>query len=87
MRQWILAWLFAFMAVVPAGAGVLVVASMDESRVAIVDARTFETLATVATGKSPHEFSVAGPGRWRSARYSARRAVIGSSLRARRAGR
>ena len=38
--------------------GVLVIASMGESRVAIVDATTYQTLATLETGKSPHEVRV-----------------------------
>ena len=63
MRQWIFAVLFPVLAAAPAPAGVLVVASIDESRVAIVDDRTFETLATVETGKSPHEVRISPDGR------------------------
>jgi DNA-binding beta-propeller fold protein YncE len=63
MRQSIPALALAVVSVVPARADVLVVAAMDESRVAIVDGRTFETLATVETGKSPHEVRISRDGR------------------------
>ena len=63
MRQWIPAWVLTVAAAVPAPADVLVVAAMDESRVAIVDGRTFETLATVETGKGPHEVRISPDGR------------------------
>ena len=43
--------------------GVLAVAYMEESRVALVDATTFQTLATLETGKSPHEVRVSHDGR------------------------
>ncbi|HWS90081.1 MAG TPA: cytochrome D1 domain-containing protein [Pyrinomonadaceae bacterium] len=43
--------------------GVLVIAYMDESRVALVDGNTFQTLATFETGKSPHEVRVSPDGR------------------------
>jgi len=46
----------------PAG-GVLVIASMAESRVAVVDGATYRTLATLETGKSPHEVRVSPDGR------------------------
>ena len=63
MRQWILALVLLVVAAAPVTAGVLVVASIDESRVAIVDDRTYETLATVETGKSPHEVRISPDGR------------------------
>jgi DNA-binding beta-propeller fold protein YncE len=43
--------------------GVLVLASMGESQVSLVDATTFQTLATLETGKSPHEVRVSHDGR------------------------
>jgi YVTN family beta-propeller protein len=43
--------------------GVLVMASMGESRVAIVDGATYQTLATLETGKNPHEVRVSPDGR------------------------
>ena len=63
MRQWILAVLVTVVAAMPAPADVLVVASIDESRVAIVDGQTYATLATVETGKSPHEVRISPDGR------------------------
>ena len=47
----------------PGGAGVLAIAYMDESRVALVDGSTYQTLATLETGKSPHEVRVSPDGR------------------------
>ena len=43
--------------------GALVIAYMDESRVALVDGNTFQTLATLETGKNPHEVRVSNDGR------------------------
>lgn len=45
-------------AALPVKAGVLVIAYMDESRVALVDNATYQTLATLETGKNPHEVRV-----------------------------
>jgi DNA-binding beta-propeller fold protein YncE len=42
----------------PASAGVLVIANMDEARVVLVEAETYKTLATLETGKNPHEVRV-----------------------------
>jgi len=39
-------------------AGVLVIAYMDESKVVLVDGKTFTTLATLDSGKNPHEVRV-----------------------------
>ena len=47
----------------PAAAGLLAVAYMSESRVALVDGATYETLATVEVGKNPHEVRVSHDGR------------------------
>ena len=44
-------------------AGLLLIVSMDESRVDILDEATLRTLASVNTGKSPHEVRVAPDGR------------------------
>jgi len=63
MRQWIPALVLTGVMAVPAHADLLVVAAMDESRVAIVDGRTYETLGTVETGKSPHEVRISADGR------------------------
>ena len=48
---------------VNASEGLLLVASMDESRVDIIDESTSRTLASLNTGKSPHEVRVAPDGR------------------------
>lgn len=51
--------LFIFLSnALSARAGVLVIAYMDESRVALVNSATYKTLATLETGKSPHEVRV-----------------------------
>jgi DNA-binding beta-propeller fold protein YncE len=42
----------------PVKAGVLVIAYMDESKVVLVDGTTYQTLATLETGKNPHEVRV-----------------------------
>lgn len=42
-----------------AQAGILVIAYMGESQVVLVDSRTYKTLATLETGKNPHEVRVA----------------------------
>jgi DNA-binding beta-propeller fold protein YncE len=44
-------------------AGALVVAYMGESQVALVDGATYQTLATLETGKNPHEVRVSPDGR------------------------
>jgi DNA-binding beta-propeller fold protein YncE len=50
---------FIFVSVVlPVKAGILVIANMDESTVVLVDGRTYKTLATLPTGKNPHEVRV-----------------------------
>jgi DNA-binding beta-propeller fold protein YncE len=50
--------LVVFSLVGTARAGVLVIACMDESKVALVDSKTHRTLATLETGKNPHEVRV-----------------------------
>ena len=42
----------------PVRAGVLVIAYMDESKVVLVDSNNYKTLATLETGKNPHEVRV-----------------------------
>ncbi|HEY0172473.1 MAG TPA: cytochrome D1 domain-containing protein [Pyrinomonadaceae bacterium] len=46
-----------------ARAGVLVIAHMGDSQVALVDGATFQTLATLDTGRNPHEVRVSPDGR------------------------
>jgi DNA-binding beta-propeller fold protein YncE len=47
-----------FSATAAAQAGVLVIAYMGESQVVLVDSTTYKTLATLETGKNPHEVRV-----------------------------
>ena len=47
-----------FNATAAAQAGVLVIAYMGESQVVLVDSATYKTLATLETGKNPHEVRV-----------------------------
>jgi YVTN family beta-propeller protein len=54
-----LLFLFIFLsAVLPIQAGVLVIAYMDEAKVALVDGKTFQTIAILDTGKNPHEVRI-----------------------------
>jgi DNA-binding beta-propeller fold protein YncE len=66
----------------PAGAGVLAMAMMGESRLALVDGTTFQTLSTIETGKEPHEVRVSPDGR--SAYVAAGRFITAVDLRNRR---
>jgi DNA-binding beta-propeller fold protein YncE len=51
--------LFTFLSTaLPVKAGVLVIAYMGESRVVLVDGTTYKTIATLETGKDPHEVRV-----------------------------
>ena len=45
-------------AALPVNAGVVVIAYMGESRVVLVDGESYKTLATLETGKNPHEVRV-----------------------------
>lgn len=45
-------------AALPVKAGVLVIAYMDESKVVLVDGKTYKTVAALNTGKNPHEVRV-----------------------------
>lgn len=57
--QYQLSFLFICLFVVlPVKAGVLVIAYMDESKVVLVDGKTYKTLAVLDTGKNPHEVRV-----------------------------
>lgn len=66
----------------PAKAGVLVIAYMGESRVALVDGATYRTLATLETGKDPHEVRVS-PDK-RHAYVAAGRSITAIELKGRR---
>ena len=57
LQKYILS-LLVFLVGVPVHAGVVVVAYMDESRLAIIDGTTYKTLVMLETGKNPHEVSV-----------------------------
>jgi DNA-binding beta-propeller fold protein YncE len=45
-------------AALPIKAGVLVIAYMDEAKVALVDGKTYKILAVLDTGKNPHELRI-----------------------------
>ena len=45
-------------AALPSRAGVLVIASMDEAKVVLVDDKTYKTLAVFDSGKNPHELRI-----------------------------
>ncbi|HLM58782.1 MAG TPA: MBL fold metallo-hydrolase [Pyrinomonadaceae bacterium] len=47
----------------PGEEGVLAIAYMNESRLALVDGDTYQTLAAIETGKGPHEVRVSHDGR------------------------
>lgn len=47
-----------FLVVSPANGGVLVIAYMDEGRVVLVEGQNYKTIATLETGKNPHEVRV-----------------------------
>lgn len=51
------AFIFLF-AALPIRADILVIAYMDESKVALVDGKTYKTLATLDSGKNPHEIRI-----------------------------
>jgi DNA-binding beta-propeller fold protein YncE len=57
--------LFIFLSTaLPIKADVLVIAYMGESQVVLVDSATYKTLATLATGKNPHEVRVSPDNRY-----------------------
>lgn len=65
-----------------AGAGLLVMARMDEAQVVLLDGATYQTLATLETGKNPHEVRVSHDGR--SAYVAAGKFITAVDLRARK---
>ncbi|MGH9941228.1 MAG: YncE family protein [Pyrinomonadaceae bacterium] len=66
----------------PVKVGVLVIAYMAESRVALVDSTTYQTLVTLETGKNPHEVRVS-PDK-RHAYVAAGRLISAIDLKSRR---
>ena len=50
--------LCVLLTVLPVNANVLVIAQMDDSQVVLVESETYKTLATLDTGKNPHEVRV-----------------------------
>jgi DNA-binding beta-propeller fold protein YncE len=50
--------LIVLLSAAPINADVLVVAQMDDSQVVLVESETYKTLATLDTGKNPHEVRV-----------------------------
>lgn len=75
--------LFVFLSTArPIKAQVLVIAYMDESRVVLADSSTYKTLATLETGKNPHEVRVS-PDK-RSAYVAAGKTITAIDIRNRR---
>ena len=58
LKAYVLTFVMFFSAALPANAGVVVVAYMADSQVVLVDGSTYKTLATLETGKNPHEVRV-----------------------------
>ncbi len=54
----------ATVAAASAGTGTVVVSNMNDNTATILDARTLATLATVPTGRAPHEVAISHDGRW-----------------------
>jgi len=48
----------------PAATGTVVVSNMNDNTATILDARTLATLATLPTGRAPHEVAISRDGRW-----------------------
>lgn len=57
-RTWFLPAFIIIATALSIRADVLVIAQMDESQVVLVESETYKTLATLATGKNPHEVRV-----------------------------
>ena len=57
-RPYFLATCIVFSTALSVSADVLVIAQMDESQVVLVESETYKTVATLATGKNPHEVRV-----------------------------
>jgi DNA-binding beta-propeller fold protein YncE len=66
----------------PINAGVVVVAQMDESQVVLVESETYKTLATLDTGKNPHEVRVSRDHRY--AYVAAGKSITAIDLKQRR---
>jgi DNA-binding beta-propeller fold protein YncE len=58
MRKIILSWFIFLSTVLPVNADIVVVAYMGESQVVLIESATYKTLATLQTGKNPHEVRV-----------------------------
>jgi DNA-binding beta-propeller fold protein YncE len=75
--------LFIFLSTaLPVKAGVLVIAYMGEAKVVLVDSATYKTLATLETGKEPHEVRVS-PDK-RRAYVAAGKSITAIDLRSRK---
>lgn len=68
--------------VLPVNAGVVVIACMDESRVVLLEDATYKTIATLETGKNPHEVRVSPD--QRHAYVAAGKSISAIDLRRRR---
>ena len=58
LKSYLLICVIFLSAALPVRAGVVVVAYMGESQVVLIEGTTYKTLATLPTGKSPHEVRV-----------------------------
>ena len=58
LGSYLLTFVIFLATALPANAGVVVVAYMGESQVVLVESGTYKTLATLETGKNPHEVRV-----------------------------
>ncbi len=63
-----------------AGSGTLVVANMNDNTATIIDVGSGRTLATLPTGRAPHEIAVTGDGRWAVITNYGDRGAAGRSL-------
>jgi len=63
-----------------AGVGTLIVANMNDNTATVIDVGTGTTLATLPTGRAPHEIAVTGDGRWAVITNYGDRGAAGRSL-------
>ncbi|HVF29690.1 MAG TPA: cytochrome D1 domain-containing protein, partial [Pyrinomonadaceae bacterium] len=63
MPRIILSSIVTLLFILPANAGVLVIAYMAESQVALVDSETMQTIVRFASGRNPHEVRISPDGR------------------------
>ncbi|HEU4794645.1 MAG TPA: cytochrome D1 domain-containing protein [Pyrinomonadaceae bacterium] len=79
---YLLSAIVVLLTALPINAGVLVIAQMDESQVVLVESESYKTLATLATGKNPHEVRISPDQRY--AYVAAGKSITAIDLRERR---